>query len=125
MVLQVLEDLVAYIDAQTALTTGTNLFRGFMDRPTADPRVCVLERQGGTVYETNVERYAVQLFAQGTHYTNTKALMNTVLDKLLNKAGITQGSTVFQSIQGSRPGYIGKNASGEHEFSANLTIYTG
>lgn len=122
-----LEDLVAYIDAQTALTTGTNLFRGFMDRApnTADPRVCVLERQGGTVYENGVERYAVQIFAQGTHYTNTKALMNTVLNKLLNKSGITQGSTVFQSIQGSRPGYIGKNASGEHEFSANLTIYTG
>lgn len=104
----VLEDIAAYVDTQTALTLGTDLFIGELP---ADPDAAtvLLEYGGGPVRYTlgekrpAMEEYSVQIVSRDTTYQTARARAQTVYQAIAEFTTQVINSTRYLSIEPKQP----------------------
>lgn len=118
-----INDVYTYLDAQTSLTAGTDLFKS---RLTESPNNQVV------IYDTGglePDRYlptadsTFQVLVRNTSYATGQSLVNDIVEALHQKTNIelVEGSKYFYYIfLMYEPEHIGRDDKGRHEFSINF-----
>ena len=118
-----INDVYTYLDAQTSLTAGTDLFKS---RLTESPNnQVVIYNTGGL----EPDRYlptadpTFQVLVRNTSYATGQSLVNDIVEALHQKTNIelVEGSKYFYYIfLMYEPEHIGRDDKGRHEFSINF-----
>lgn len=118
-----INDVYTYLDAETDLTAGTDLFKS---RLTESPNnQVVIYNTGGL----EPDRYlptadpTFQILVRNTSYATGQSLVNDIVDALHQKTNIelVSGSKYFYYIfLMYEPEHIGRDDKGRHEFSINF-----
>jgi len=118
-----INDVYTYLDAQTSLTAGTDLFKS---RLTESPNnQVVIYNTGGL----EPDRYlptadpTFQVLVRNTSYATGQSLVNDIVEALHQKTNIelVSGSKYFYYIfLMYEPEHIGRDDKGRHEFSINF-----
>jgi hypothetical protein len=118
-----INDVYTYLDAQTSLTAGTDLFKS---RLTESPNnQVVIYNTGGL----EPDRYlptadpTFQILVRNTSYATGQSLVNDIVEALHQKTNIelVSGSKYFYYIfLMYEPEHIGRDDKGRHEFSINF-----
>lgn len=125
-----LDDLGAYVDTNTALTLGTDLFLSLMP-DTPDNVVALYESTGGvvpvsTMGSTNlpqIERPELQIIVRNTSYSTGRTLANTLWELLTAVSNTTIESTLYHRIEStSSPFVFDRDDSRRVLFSCNFNV---
>jgi len=118
-----INDVYTYLDAQTSLTAGTDLFKS---RLTESPNnQVVIYNTGGL----EPDRYlptadpTFQVLVRNTSYATGQSLVNDIVEALHQKTNVelVEGSKYFYYIfLMYEPEHIGRDDKGRHEFSINF-----
>lgn len=118
-----INDVYTYLDAETDLTAGTDLFKS---RLTESPNnQVVIYNTGGL----EPDRYlptadpTFQILVRNTSYATGQSLVNDIVEALHQKTNIelVSGSKYFYYIfLMYEPEHIGRDDKGRHEFSINF-----
>lgn len=125
-----LDDLGTYVDTNTSLTLGTDLFLSLMP-DTPDNVVALYESTGGvvpvsTMGSTNlpqIERPELQVIVRNTSYSTGRALANTLWELLTAVSNTTIESTLYHRIEStSSPFVFDRDDSRRVLFSCNFNV---
>ena len=130
----VLDDIASYIDANsTALTLGTNFFKGGIPATTAGTVLGLYESGGlppvwafggsNPVYE----RVRVQIISRSTKYSTARSRAETVyalLDRIANSTSISSSGPRYVMIAAVQsPFYIGPDDQNRPQISCNFDVW--
>ena len=126
-----LKEITKYIENNTTLVIGTNLFAGH--RPSNSPNTCVLvlETAGGLndFYLTDYIEKNIQILTRARNYFTARSQAYTIHSLLHGKAGITLPIVVIgneylvdiiNAVHIPQP--IGQDDKGRYEFSTNYVF---
>jgi len=125
-----LDDLGTYVDTNTSLTLGTDLFLSLMP-DTPDNVVALYESTGGvvpvsTMGSTNlpqIERPELQVIVRNTSYSTGRTLANTLWELLTAVSNTTIESTLYHRIEStSSPFVFDRDDSRRVLFSCNFNV---
>jgi hypothetical protein len=118
-----LTDITTYIDSNTSLTAGTNLFIGTLP---ANVDNCVGIFQSGGVEPTtylDVIKPTIQVLVRNTNYETAQQLAYQIYDLLHQLYKITMGSTEIYTVFAlQEPTDIGEDETGRAVFTGNYVF---
>jgi hypothetical protein len=118
-----LTDITTYIDSNTSLTAGTNLFIGTLP---ANVDNCVGIFQSGGVEPTtylDVIKPTIQVLVRNTNYETAQQLAYQIYDLLHQLYKITMGSTEIYTVFAlQEPTDIGEDETGRAVFTGNYVL---
>lgn len=118
-----LTDITTYIDSNTSLTAGTNLFIGTLP---ANVDNCVGIFQSGGVEPTtylDVIKPTIQVIVRNTNYETAQQLSYQIYDLLHQLYKITMGSTEIYTVFAlQEPTDIGEDETGRAVFTGNYVL---
>jgi len=120
--MSLVQDIVTYIEANSALVSDVDLFVGAETVDTPSGSVIVREFMGSTENWSGLQDRAIQILAMDLGYVNAEMLINTVYDLLKHKPGFASDDLVdilYVDVLGM-PGYVDRDQSGNFVFSCNL-----
>lgn len=116
-------DVATYIDSNTSLTAGTNLFIG---RQPSSPTTCVVVYEtGGSQPDgdapTQLETPTFQILIRSSDYATGRTYLDTMRSLFHKLIETDVGSTHFLNCFAvSEGGHIGQDDAGADEFSINF-----
>lgn len=120
-----IEDLIGYIEDNSDLVFGTDLF---ITDHINNPAKCVIvsEFAGGTENWSGLKTQPVQILVMDLTYLTAQVLAETIYDLLANKAGFPDAalSHVFFCDVLNRSFPVGRNQRGSYVFSINFLFLT-
>ena len=118
-----LTDITTYIDSNTSLTAGTNLFIGTLP---ANVDNCVGIFQSGGVEPTtylDVIKPTIQVIVRNTNYETAQQLSYQIYDLLHQLYKITMGNTEIYTVFAlQEPTDIGEDETGRAVFTGNYVL---
>ncbi len=118
-----LTDITTYIDSNTSLTAGTNLFIGTLP---ANVDNCVGIFQSGGVEPTtylDVIKPTIQVLVRNTNYETAQQLSYQIYDLLHQLYKITMGNTEIYTVFAlQEPTDIGEDETGRAVFTGNYVF---
>jgi len=118
-----LSDLATYIDTNTSLTVGTDLFIGTLP---AQQDNCVGIFQTGGVQPTtylDIKKPTIQIIVRNTNYETAQQLSYTIYDLIHQKIGGTIGATNMYTIFAlQETTEIGEDETGRAIFTCNYVF---
>ncbi len=118
-----LTDITTYIDSNTTLTAGTNLFIGTLP---ANVDNCVGIFQSGGVEPTtylDVIKPTIQVLVRNTNYETAQQLSYQIYDLLHQLYKITMGNTEIYTVFAlQEPTDIGEDETGRAVFTGNYVF---
>ena len=124
----VAKQIATYLQAQGIGTIGTDLFYGYLPDKTGLPLVCVLDTGGMRPdIDLPTKRPTFQVFVRGATFVSGKEKIEAIRALLHQSHNTTlvANQTFFYYIYAlSEGGHIGRNASGQDEFSMNFEALT-
>lgn len=124
-----LDDIGGYIDTNTALTLGTNLFLSLMPE-TVDNCVVVVENAGiaptftmGSVHLPQIERPEVQIVVRNTSYSTGRSTAETVYRLLTQITNQTINGNFYHRIDAiASPALYERDINKRVLFSTNFHV---
>lgn len=118
-----LSDLATYIDTNTSLTVGTDLFIGTL--PSQQDNCVGIFQTGGVQPTTylEVKKPTIQIIVRNTNYETAQQLSYTIYDLIHQKIGGTIGATNMYTIFAlQEPTEIGEDETGRAIFTCNYVF---
>lgn len=119
-----LKVFAARVATQASLTIGTTLFAGWRPDTAPDRCVTLLERVG-TLTDLDkpaLRQQQIQILTRDTTYFTCHDLAHSVFQAIIGDTGIQLTDFYIHHVSGSAPAFIGQDAKGRFEFSANLVV---
>jgi hypothetical protein len=118
----VTKELLDYVESETILIIGTDLFWGIY--PAEDRIGILLSDLGGTHNDTDMGTIQILINARYQDYQTTTKKIELVYNLLAYSNGFTLTSyTVFNSVPVSMPQFLGKSDTGLLMFSAIVNLF--
>ena len=122
-----LKEITSYIDTNTSLTEGDDLFAGHYESDTT-ANIVVVEALVPGIADyilTDFRQVSIRIMVRNTSFFTAQDLAQTLFDLLHGKEQIElpvvdSGPAYLCNINGTTPAYIGQDEKGRFQFSVNF-----